>query len=257
MIPRLDIVIKLFEKLIPQDQRVLGMLVQQAGGPDAALKQPDVVQDLLEREKAIETSYTVGSASTPGIGMTLQRPLMGTASRWAYEYPRAVESRRTRAQRSVDPLNPHPHSRPQGSSGLYGGVPTPGTFGRFATPELLGIRPPPREPALSTYPFSDPVRASRRPAHTAGMEAGELSRLQKELAEDPVVEVKRNLETFERKFEILQREGLKEMRDFVKHEGDRVINSVLTGPHERIIDPVRLLDILEDIDVQIDVPSRR
>ena len=73
MIPRLDIVIKLFEKLIPQDQRVLGMLVQQAGGPDAALKQPDVVQDLLEREKAIETSYTVGSASTPGIGMTLQQ----------------------------------------------------------------------------------------------------------------------------------------------------------------------------------------
>ena len=89
------------------------------------------------------------------------------------------------------------------------------------------------------------------------MEAGELSRLQKELAEDPVVEVKRNLETFERKFEMLQRESLKEMRDFVKHEGDRVINSVLTGPHERIIDPVRLLDILEDIDVQIDVPSRR
>ena len=55
----------------------------------------------------------------------------------------------------------------------------------------------------------------------------------------PETAIRKNMETFSRKFEILQRELLDEMRRVVVHEGDRVIRSVLAGPHERIIDPVR------------------
>ena len=66
----------------------------------------------------------------------------------------------------------------------------------------------------------------------------EILMLQQELMQVPSTEIKRNLETFERKFEIQTRALAEEMKRFVVHEGDRVISSVLAGPHERILDPV-------------------
>ncbi len=71
----------------------------------------------------------------------------------------------------------------------------------------------------------------------------ELQLLKTELAEAPVAAIRSNFESFERKFEILQQEMIDEMRKIVVHEGDRVISTVLSGPHDRIIDPV-CLDIL-------------
>ena len=51
--------------------------------------------------------------------------------------------------------------------------------------------------------------------------------------------IKKNLEVFELKFKMQQRELAEEMRRMVHHEGDRVIEAVTAGPHDRIIDPVR------------------
>ncbi|KAH9856042.1 hypothetical protein C2E23DRAFT_773550 [Lenzites betulinus] len=59
----------------------------------------------------------------------------------------------------------------------------------------------------------------------------------RDLADEPAVAIRRNFVSFERKFRIQQRELVHEMTRVVVHEGDRVISSVLAGPHERIIDP--------------------
>ena len=65
-----------------------------------------------------------------------------------------------------------------------------------------------------------------------------LKSLQEELADSPAVAIVKNREGFERKFTIMERNITVEMRRIVGHEGDRVIGAVLTGPHERIVDPV-------------------
>ncbi|OSD01341.1 hypothetical protein PYCCODRAFT_541681 [Trametes coccinea BRFM310] len=61
--------------------------------------------------------------------------------------------------------------------------------------------------------------------------------LERELAEAPEVAIKNNFEVFERKFKMQQRELAEEMRRMMHHEGDRVIEAVTSGPHDRIIDP--------------------
>ena len=71
--------------------------------------------------------------------------------------------------------------------------------------------------------------------------ARELQQLKAELSEAPLAAIRSNLESFERKFEILHRELLDGMSKIVKREGDRVIGEVLSGPHDRIFDPVRLV----------------
>ncbi|KAI0666566.1 hypothetical protein C8Q78DRAFT_1107669 [Trametes maxima] len=64
-----------------------------------------------------------------------------------------------------------------------------------------------------------------------------LDALKLELFESPELAIRKNLEVFERKFKMQQRELTEEMRRVVHHEGDRVIEAVTSGPHERIIDP--------------------
>ena len=67
----------------------------------------------------------------------------------------------------------------------------------------------------------------------------ELAVVKQELFDSPELAIKKNLELFERKFKMQQRELAEEMRRMVHHEGDRVIEAVTSGPHDRIIDPVR------------------
>ncbi|TFK80520.1 hypothetical protein K466DRAFT_558955 [Polyporus arcularius HHB13444] len=76
--------------------------------------------------------------------------------------------------------------------------------------------------------------------------AQELQLLKAELNQNPLVAIRNNLESFERKFLILQRELIDEMRKFVVREGDRVISTVLSGPHDRINDP-DLYEIWKDM----------
>ncbi|KAI0656679.1 hypothetical protein C8Q70DRAFT_329793 [Cubamyces menziesii] len=64
----------------------------------------------------------------------------------------------------------------------------------------------------------------------------ELQSLQEELFDSTETAIQRNMELFERKFIVQQRRLLEQMQATVRHEGDRVIDKVLSGPHERIKD---------------------
>lgn len=56
--------------------------------------------------------------------------------------------------------------------------------------------------------------------------------------EDPQGAVKANLPSFERKLEVLQRQIIDEAEKIVVRESDRVIESVIAGPHDRLLDKV-------------------
>ena len=73
-------------------------------------------------------------------------------------------------------------------------------------------------------------------AHDAG--GDDLSIVKEELFDSPELAIRKNLEVFERKFKMQQRELTEEVKRVIHHEGDRVIEAVTSGPHERIIDPV-------------------
>ncbi|KAI0325484.1 hypothetical protein GY45DRAFT_240808 [Cubamyces sp. BRFM 1775] len=72
--------------------------------------------------------------------------------------------------------------------------------------------------------------------HQDGDPKDELQALQDELFDSTETAIQRNMELFERKFIVQQRRLLEQMQATVRHEGDRVIDKVLSGPHERIKD---------------------
>ncbi|PIL33864.1 hypothetical protein GSI_03570 [Ganoderma sinense ZZ0214-1] len=78
---------------------------------------------------------------------------------------------------------------------------------------------------------------AERSSHPEG--GDELAVVKQELFDtgSPELAIRKNLELFERKFKMQQRELAEEMRRMVHHEGDRVIEAVTSGPHDRIIDP--------------------
>ena len=55
---------------------------------------------------------------------------------------------------------------------------------------------------------------------------------------DPEEAVAANLPSFERKLEILQRQIVDETEKVVVRESDRVIEAVIAGPHDRLLDKV-------------------
>lgn len=59
-----------------------------------------------------------------------------------------------------------------------------------------------------------------------------------ELHADPDEAIKNNMEVFTRKFEIQKRQIIQETERIVRREGDRIINAITSGPHDKIIDPV-------------------
>ncbi|KAI0737618.1 hypothetical protein C8Q80DRAFT_1212220 [Daedaleopsis nitida] len=61
--------------------------------------------------------------------------------------------------------------------------------------------------------------------------------LRLEIREDVEVAVARNAETFARKFEMQRKIIVDELSRVVHREGDRVIDAITAGPHDRIIDP--------------------
>ena len=77
--------------------------------------------------------------------------------------------------------------------------------------------------------------------HSSHVGGDEVAAVKQELFENPEIAVRKNLEVFERKFRMQQRELAEEMQRMVHHEGDRVIEAVTSGPHDRIIDPVSSL----------------
>ena len=85
-------------------------------------------------------------------------------------------------------------------------------------------------------PDSDAAKHTERD----GEEEDGLAVVKRELAEPPEVVIKKNFEVFDRKFRIQQRELAEEIRRAVHHEGDRVIEAVNAGAHDRIRDPVSI-----------------
>lgn len=68
----------------------------------------------------------------------------------------------------------------------------------------------------------------------------DLAEIQHEVREEPAVAIEKNAEFFNRKFDIQRRQIQEDIDHAVRREGDRIISAVTAGPHERILDPVRL-----------------
>ncbi|RPD54176.1 hypothetical protein L227DRAFT_580748 [Lentinus tigrinus ALCF2SS1-6] len=88
------------------------------------------------------------------------------------------------------------------------------------------------KPASTTITKRD---GAEHKAHEGG--GDDLSIVKEELFDSPELAIRKNLDIFERKFKMQQRELTEEVKRVIHHEGDRVIEAVTSGPHERIIDP--------------------
>lgn len=110
------------------------------------------------------------------------------------------------------------------------GGPTAVMADNAALRELLKFRP-----ATTAVDQAKHGSGAERSSHADG---DELAVVKQELFDSPELAIKKNLELFERKFKMQQRELAEEMRRMVHHEGDRVIEAITSGPHDRIIDPV-------------------
>ncbi|KAM5543336.1 hypothetical protein V8D89_003210 [Ganoderma adspersum] len=99
--------------------------------------------------------------------------------------------------------------------------------------ELLRFRP---ATALDQDKRSGGGRDGAEP-HSGHPDGGDLAAVKQELFDSPESAVKKNLEAFERKFDLQYRALLDNFGAVVSHEGDRVIQAVTAGPHDRIIDP--------------------
>ena len=62
--------------------------------------------------------------------------------------------------------------------------------------------------------------------------------LKADIYDDPDTAIEKNMTAFSRKFEMQKQRIVAELTAVIQHEGDRVIEAVTSGPHERIMDPV-------------------
>ena len=68
--------------------------------------------------------------------------------------------------------------------------------------------------------------------------AFDMDELRSELKEDVEMAMEKNSHTFSRKFEMQRKQIVDELTKAIHREGDRIIDAVTAGPHDRIIDPV-------------------
>lgn len=68
----------------------------------------------------------------------------------------------------------------------------------------------------------------------------ERTRLSEDLTVEPMEAISKNFASFELRCKIRE-EQITELKDAMVHQGDRVISTLLCGPHEKIIDPVRAM----------------
>jgi len=72
----------------------------------------------------------------------------------------------------------------------------------------------------------------------------DLVEIQREIQGDPTEAIENNEESFNGKFRVQMRQIQEDVERAVRQQGDRIISAVTGGPHERIVDPVRILIIL-------------
>ncbi|KAI0759985.1 hypothetical protein BD413DRAFT_266792 [Trametes elegans] len=229
LVTKMDLVLVFFQKTAPREQRALAEAIRQEGGADAVLAKTEVMQELLLKEQqlagVVMPSSEQGSTPYSYVIRTRSAVRPGTTL-----FSRAAEQARTRRPA---PMRRHRHSvgheyrTPEYGLGGYGDRSTrTRREGRWRS---------------SGWPGEDEEGDG-----PAGGTDTELAQLVRELEDDPAVAIKKNFVVFERKFRIQQREIVEEMTRVIVHEGDRVISTVLEGPHERIIDP-DLYEIWKDM----------
>jgi hypothetical protein len=69
--------------------------------------------------------------------------------------------------------------------------------------------------------------------------ANVLKEISRDISKSFADMIKENEEQFIRKFESQKEDFATEMKAMTRREGDRVIGAILSGPHDRIVDPVR------------------
>ncbi|OBZ66087.1 hypothetical protein A0H81_13974 [Grifola frondosa] len=81
----------------------------------------------------------------------------------------------------------------------------------------------------------------------------DLQELKIDLDIEPTHAVRENMKRFEQKFQ-MQKRSIEDLAEAIHHEGDRVIESITSGPHDKIVDPEeqRIRDGLETIRYEID-----
>ena len=66
----------------------------------------------------------------------------------------------------------------------------------------------------------------------------DLNELRDEIEGRPDEAIERNADFFNRKFNIQTRQIKEDIERAVRREGDRIVEAVTAGPHDRIVDPV-------------------
>jgi len=69
----------------------------------------------------------------------------------------------------------------------------------------------------------------------------DLVEIQHEIQGDPTEAIEKNEESFYGKFRVQIRQIQEDVERAVRQQGDRIISAVTGGPHERIVDPVRIV----------------
>jgi hypothetical protein len=78
------------------------------------------------------------------------------------------------------------------------------------------------------------------PPDESSSDDGDLVALKKELHEDVDKSFEKNMGIFQRKLNVQRQQLAAAISDVVVRQGDRVITAVSSGPHDRIVDVVRL-----------------
>ncbi|KAI0332934.1 hypothetical protein GY45DRAFT_365739 [Cubamyces sp. BRFM 1775] len=233
---KMDVVLEFFQKALPREQLVLAEVVRRGGGTEAVLSKTEVLQELLLKEQQLETgtaSTQFPSYASPAAGQSAY--VVPGSARFG-DRPSSPRYSRTvgRGVRTALPRRDSYDYRPSGQYYSEGKERPQTAYPVAASPYM----PPPASVPHST-PYN--VYGSYAPNAVEGRVEGaslssDLTRLMQDLADEPAIAIQRNLVRFERRFAIQQKEILEEMKKVVVHEGDRVIRSVLAGPHERIVD---------------------
>ncbi|KAI0645299.1 hypothetical protein C8Q79DRAFT_1011379 [Trametes meyenii] len=218
---KMEVVFEFFQRAVSREERILAEAIRQAGGAKAILANHGVLQEMLLKESQLEAAALSQTESGPHITVFGSTPRLPMSSRHRGVYfSRAAETQRSRRPISSRPPRGNPAYRsayPSGPPGEYGGY-VPAYY-----------------PRTSAQPGGWP--AGPEEGRVEEESNAEVTRLMRDLADEPAVAIKKNSVWFERKFRIQQREIVDQMTKVVVHQGDRVINSVLAGPHERILDP--------------------
>ncbi|KAI9064549.1 hypothetical protein FKP32DRAFT_1649070, partial [Trametes sanguinea] len=263
LMTKMDVVLEFFEKIVPREQRILREFVRARGGPHAALSNIDALQAILAEEQqlmpAVMRPSQKGSDKLPCWRNTPRNP---AATLKPDPNPLPTESRRPnqgQASKETSHVKQTPGSTfdqmPPHGTGTPS-APAISAFPRsYNVQEPLNVSdksqgrtlqpsgpPSPSVPGATLYP--PPGNYSQRAVPPArlgqlaqlGEDNGELDQLKRDLAEDPAMVIQRNFASFDKIFTMQQREMMRELQRVARVESDRVISTVLAGPHERIVD---------------------